>query len=177
MAAIKERNSAFMVAIILGFSNILLIGYLCTKQQKVVIVPAYQKQSFWVSNNQVSREYLEEMSIFLIELLLNLTSESINYQRDVVLKHVDPTFYSLLKKQFLIDEERYKKESLATSIKPIHIVVNSQENSTQVTGIFTSLISGRVVKQTKDLYEFKFSYSKGELLIKEFNLLSSEDYV
>jgi type IV conjugative transfer system protein TraE len=85
------------------------------------VVPAYQQQSFWLDQSNVSKEYLEQMSLFFVEYLLNLTADSIAYQRDIILKHVVPSYYAELKKRFLEEETRYRQEYLATNIKPMHI--------------------------------------------------------
>lgn len=177
MVAIKERNIALMISILMVVSNLLLIIKVCTQKDRVVIVPAYQQQSFWLDQANVSKEYLEQMSLFFIENLLNLTADSIPYQRDVILKHVVPCFYGELKKRFIEEEARYRKESLTTNIKPMKIIVDEANKITTVVGIFTSFIAGKQIKQTKDSYELKFIYEHGKLLINSFKLIASEDHV
>lgn len=174
--AIKERNIALMMAIIMGIGNLLLIIKISSNKERVVVVPAYNHQGFWVEKANVSKEYLEQMSLFFIENLLNLTQDSIAYQRDVILKHVDPEFYAPLKKRFLEEEKRYRQEYLTTNIKPMKLIVDEAQKTTTVIGIFTSFIAGKLIKQTKDSYELKFGYEHGRLLIKSFKLIASEDY-
>jgi conjugal transfer pilus assembly protein TraE len=177
MTAIKERNIALMMAICMGISNLLLIIKICTTNQRIVVVPAYQQQSFWLDQAQVSSEYLEQMTLFFLENMLNLTADSIAYQRDVILKHVNPGFYGELKKRFIEEEIRYKKESLATNIKPMKIVVDESSKTTTVVGVFTSFVAGKQVKQTKDSYQLQFIYEHGRLLINSFKLIASEEHV
>ena len=107
--AIKERNIALIMAIIMGIGNLLLIINMITNKERIVVVPAYSHQGFWVEKAQVSKEYLEQMSLFFIENLLNLTADSIAYQKDVILKHVDPEFYAQLKNDSLTKSKDTKK--------------------------------------------------------------------
>jgi len=177
MIALRERNIAVMAAMVMGIGNLLLTIKMCTNKERIVVVPAYQQQSFWLDQANVSKEYLEQMSVFFIENLLNLTPDSIAYQRDVILKHVAPAFYRELKKRFIEEEERYRKECLTTNIKPMHIIVDEANKTTTTIGIFTSFIAGKQIKQTKDSYQLQFKYQHGRLLIESFKLIASEDYV
>lgn len=177
MMAIKERNIALMMAVVMGVGNLLLIVKICSNKERIVVVPAYQQQSFWLDQANVSKEYLEQMSLFFVENLLNLTADSIAYQRDVILKHVVPEFYRELKKRFIDEEERYRKECLATNIKPMRIIVDDSSKTTTIIGVFTSFIAGKQIKQTKDSYQLQFKYQHGRLLIESFKLIASEDHV
>ena len=82
-----------------------------------------------------------------------------------------------LKKRFIEEEARYRKESLTTNIKPMKIIVDEANKITTVVGIFTSFIAGKQIKQTKDSYELKFIYEHGKLLINSFKLIASEEHV
>lgn len=174
--AIKERNIALMMAVLMGVGNLLLIVKICTNKERIVVVPAYQQQSFWLDQAHVSQEYLEQMSLFFIENLLNLTADSMAFQRDVILKHVVPEFYRELKKRFIDEEDRYRQEYLATNIKPMRIIADEAHKTTTIIGIFTSFIAGKQIKQTKDSYQLQFKYQHGRLLIESFKLIASEDY-
>ena len=52
-------------------------------RERIVIVPPVINQAFWVNSQTVSPEYLSQISSFLVQLRLNMTPSSAEYQRDI----------------------------------------------------------------------------------------------
>src|SRR5690606_15531655 len=90
----KQRNWVVAFALVMLLGNILLIAKVFYHRERIIIVPAYLKQSFWAEGEVVSKEYLEEMTMFFANLVLNVTPESMEYQSKVVLKYVSPEFHN-----------------------------------------------------------------------------------
>lgn len=166
--AFRERNRVVIISTVIVVSNLVLTCYLFTNKERVVIIPANISNEFWTERRAVSKEYLEEMTVFFTSQLLDVTPSSMSYQRNVILRNVAPSVYDLLKNKLIKEEERYKKENLATTFVPSKIVINATKLKALVTGVLTSYVNGKEVSQVSDQYLLKFNYNAGKLVIKSF---------
>lgn len=168
VTAFKERNQIAIIAAIVAISNVVLIALLCTNKERVVLVPLQINTEMWTEKKAVSKEYLEEMSLFFSHLLFDASPHSMAYQRDVILRNVDPAVYNSLKHKLIKEEEKYKKENLTTTFRPTKITVNTSKLETLVTGYLTSFVGGKQMQQITDTYLIKFRYDAGRLFITSF---------
>ena len=168
ITAFKERNQIAIIASIVAISNLVLIVLLFANKERVVVVPAQINQEMWTERKSVSKEYLEEMSLFFSHLLFDVSPHSMPYQRDVILRNVDPSVYNSLKHKLIKEEEKYRKENLTTTFRPTKLVVNTKKLETLVTGYLTSFVGGKQMQQITDTYLIKFRYDAGRLFIKSF---------
>jgi conjugal transfer pilus assembly protein TraE len=168
VTAFKQRNQIAVIALIIAISNLVLIFLLTTNKERVVLVPAQINTQMWTERKLVSKEYLEEMSLFFTHLLFDVSPHSMAYQRDIVLRNVDPAVYNSLKHKLFKEEEKYRKENLTTTFRPTKLVVNTSKLETLVTGYLTSFVGGKQMQQITDTYLIKFRYDAGRLFIKSF---------
>lgn len=167
-AAFKERNQMAIIAAVIVLSNLILVMFLFANKERVVLLPAQINTQMWTERKSVSKEYLEEMSLFFTHLLFDVSPHSMGYQRDVILRNVDPAAYNALKHKLIKEEEKYKKENLTTTFRPTKIVVNTGRLETLVTGYLTSFVGGKQIQQITDTYLIKFRYDASRLFIKSF---------
>lgn len=168
VTAFKERNQIAIIAAIVAISNVFLVTFLFANKERVVLVPAQINTQMWTERKAVSKEYLEEMSLFFSHLLFDVSPHSMAYQRDVILRNVDPACYNPLKHKLIKEEEKYKKENLTTTFRPTKIIVNTSKLETLVSGYLTSFVGGKQMQQITDTYLIKFRYDAGRLFIKSF---------
>jgi type IV conjugative transfer system protein TraE len=166
--AFKERNQIAILSLIMALSNVVLACYLFTNKERVVLLPSQINTQMWTERKAVSKEYLEEMALFFMALFLDSSPHSMGYQRDLILRNVDPAIYNSFKYQLVKEEERYKKENLTTTFRPTKVVVNRDKLQTLVTGYLTSYVGGKQVQQLTDTYLLRFRYDGGRLFIKSF---------
>jgi type IV conjugative transfer system protein TraE len=166
--AFKERNHIALLAVLMMVSNVLLVAFLFTNKERVVLVPAQIQTEMWTERKAVSKEYLEEMTLFFTHLLLDVSPHSMPYQRDVILRNVDPSLYNFLKHKLVKEQEKYKKENLSTSFRPTKVIVNTTTLESLVEGYLTSFVGGKAVQQITDIYRISFRYEAGRLFIKSF---------
>ena len=165
---VKQRNGFLVIALGLLIGNIMMGSLLFNKKERVIIVPAYLKQSFWNEGSLVSHSYIEEMSIFFVSLMLNTTPDSHKYRRDVILRYVSPDGYHALEKQLISDEERMSKDTVTSQFSPKDIKVNGERLESIVTGTLIRYVAGERVGQTKEVYRLKFGYSGGVFMLNSF---------
>lgn len=167
--AFKQRNQAVIIALIITISNVLLCIFLFRDNQRVVVVPAHFTQEFWTERRMVSKEYLEEMALFFTDLLFNATPHTMEYQRNIILRHVAPKMYNNLQAKLVKEEERYKNENLATTFSPTKIIVNTSKLEVLMHGYLTSFISGKQIKQNEEVFLLKFQMEAGRLFMQSFS--------
>ncbi|HQW58291.1 MAG TPA: type IV conjugative transfer system protein TraE [Gammaproteobacteria bacterium] len=151
-------------------ANLLLALVVFGTSARVVVVPPDFKASLWTEKRTVSQTYLEEMAIFFAKQILDITPATANYQREILLRHVEPSFYHALKKQLIEEADKYHKDNISTSFKPLSAIVNVSKMEVSLTGLLNQYVSNKFVQQTKEDYELRFVYKNGQLLIKSFIL-------
>ncbi len=166
----SQRNWALIMASGMLVTNISLGAAVLTKKERVVIVPAYLKQSFWAEGESLSKEYLEEMTFFFANLLLNVSPESMAYQRDAVLKYVSPEFHNVLYQQLIEEEKKLRKQSLSTTFRPKEVRVNQEKGEAIISGILSQYVGDKKAGQVEESYKATYKYSSGILLLNGFEV-------
>lgn len=168
---LSQRNAFLTLAFGMAVANILLCMTVLFSNERVVVVPPDIKRSFWTETSRVSKEYLEEMSVFFAGQILDVSPSSAAFQRDVVLRYVSPEFHNELKKRLIDEEQTYRKQQISTSFKPIKIEADAELLQIKLTGDLLSFVGKARVKQSRETYLLKFSYRSGRLLLENFKLL------
>jgi conjugal transfer pilus assembly protein TraE len=169
-ALFKQRNWAIAFAVGMMITNVFLGVKVFRKEEKVIVVPAYLKQSFWVEGESVSKEYLEEMTLFFANLLLNVSPESMQYQRDVALKYVSPEFHNTLYQRLIEEEEQLRKQSLSTTFRAKEVKVNLDKGEATVKGILTQYVGDKKAGQAEEIYKATYGYTSGILTLNGFEV-------
>lgn len=137
-------------------------------EEKIILVPPTIEKSFWVSKSAVSNEYLEEMSLFLSHMFLDVSPSSADFQRSIALKYIDPSYYNILKARLLKEAQTLKKEGISTSFKVSKIRPNKDDLTVEITGTLMSYVGAARVREIQEVYIMKFNYKAGRLLLEEF---------
>src|SRR4030066_1598133 len=75
---------------LLVLSNVLLCLIVFGKREQVILVPPHITKSLRVQGDVISKEYLEEIGVYMAKLLLDLSPSSYSYNHEVLLKYVAP---------------------------------------------------------------------------------------
>ncbi len=179
---IKRLTSlGFQRNFLLGLSSILLLIvllqsiFLFLKSEKTIVLPPELKKSFWVEGNRFSPSYLEEQATYFCHLFLDVTASNILYQGDIILRYVEPAFYSHIKTQLLSEQERLKKENITLHFMPFEVKVYPKNLSVFVTGELHSYVGGKKITSSKKVYRVDFASHQGRLFLKSFQNLTDEE--
>jgi len=163
---LAQRDTVLILSVIMALSNVILITAYVLKGERIVLVPPQIKNTFWVEEGSVSKEYLEEMTLFISQLLLDNSPSSCAYKRDIILRYATPEAYSALKKRLLKEEETYKELQLTTHFKPLEINASPETLNVQLTGYLTSFVSGQKVRESQEKLSLKFVLRGGKLMLE-----------
>lgn len=170
-----QRNILAGVGGILLLSNLLLGLHILTSERQVYIVPAHLGQDVVVSNKRLSSSYLEEMSIFYLNLLLGLNEANIDYNKDIILRHIHPSFYNHISNFLEQEKKRYQDYRLSTYFKLTKLTVDDKNLMVLAEGILTSYYGNNSKSTDKVIYKMEYDYSAGALTIKNFVSIKEQD--
>lgn len=152
-----------------------LVVYSMNGTQRTIVTPATLTKSFWVDDNQVSNEYLEQMGVFLAQLELSVTPSTYKYQTETLLKYVHPSAYGALQMALAINGEKLARDSSATWFTPRNTRVDSGGKRLAITGDFVTFISDKQVSKVPKTYLMEFVYSNAKLYLKTFTEVNEND--
>jgi len=173
---LSERNVWMRIASLTALSTLMLSVAVFYKTQKVILVPPHITKSFWVQGKEVSREYLEEMGVYMAKLLRDLSSGNLDHNHGVLLRYATPEAYGTLAKQFLKEAQEYKSLHLTTHFKPSSVTANPERLEVEVKGVLTSYVASKEIRTSQETILLKFTdRGSGLLLEKAVSLKESEE--
>lgn len=175
----SRRTISFQAALLLGSIALnlvtALIAYRLVGAERVVVVPPAVHKSFWVENDKVSAEYLEQMGYFLIQLALNVTPQSVDYQSRLLLQYVAPASYGEIKTAMSIVAERLKRDGASTVFSARNLTTDERAMKVAIQGSLTTFIGDRRVADVTKSYLVELQYAAGKLTIKSFKEVTVND--
>ena len=177
--ASARRAFTFLLALLLGsmLTNLILgaFAFRMSSHERVVVVPPTVHKTFWVEDERVSAEYLEQMGYFLMQLTLNVTPLSIDHQSKVLLQYAAPAAYGELRTALSSAAERLKRDGAATVFSPRDLIVDERALKVGIRGQLTTFISDRRVSEVAKGYAVEFQYTAGQIFLKSFRETNPND--
>ena len=177
--ASARRAFTFLLALLLGsmLTNLILAAFAfrMSSHERVVVVPPTVHKTFWVEDERVSAEYLEQMGYFLMQLTLNVTPLSIDHQSKVLLQYAAPAAYGELRTALSSAAERLKRDGAATVFSPRDLSVDERSLKVGIRGQLTTFISDRRVSEVAKGYAVEFQYTAGQIFLKSFRETNPND--
>ena len=135
-AGIKKLFLILLSASII--TNFLLGAVILAKKDKIqtILVPPEIQRTVTVSNMSISREYLEEMGLFMTQQLLNTSPSSVDGQYRVLLKYVDPRYFQALERELTITKKWIRRNNVSTWFTPRRITGFPNNNTVVIEGQF-----------------------------------------
>lgn len=168
---IEYQRNLFILLTIISLICILLLSVInIYKDEKIILVPGLKNIS-WVKEKTVSENYIEEMSIMFLNLLLDITPHNVSYKKSLILSHLpnkNQTDNSEIKKYFFDMEEKYKKFSISSHFAPKKIEINPEKLEAIATGILSNNFGKNGEEVSEETYKLNFIMERGGLKIKSF---------
>lgn len=152
-----------------------LVVFSMNGKERTVVTPATLSKSFWVDDEQVSKEYLEQMGVFLAQLELSVTPNTYKYQTETLLKYVHPSAYGALQVELAANGEKLARDNSSTWFTPRLTQVDSSGKRLAITGDFVTFISDKQVSKLPKTYLLEFVYTNAKLYLKTFTEANEND--
>lgn len=177
--ASARRASTLLLALLMGSMltnlGLTLLASRLWSQERVIVIPPSVHKTFWVEEERVSAEYLEQMGYFLMQLTLNVTPQSVDHQSRLLLQYAAPAAYGELRTALVAAAERLKRDGAATVFSARDLTVDEQALRVGIRGRLTTFISDRRVSEVLKGYVLEFQYTAGRVFLKSFRETSSND--
>ncbi len=132
--------------------------------QKVVVLPPKVTKSFWVSGNQVSKSYLEQMAQMIAFYLFNISPNTAKLSVDNILLYVEPQFYSKVK-TLLYKQVKYIQENDISRVFYPSIIKVDKPGLIQVIGVKRDIIGNKIVSQDQIELDIGYRIKQGRFWI------------
>ena len=133
-----RRATTFLLVLLVGSTlvNLILASFAVrvSGRERIVVVPPSVHKTFWVEADRVSPEYLEEMGYFLMQLILNVTPQSVDHQAKVLLRYAAPAAFGELRTALLAAAERLKRDGAATVFSAQDVIVDERASRSASAG-------------------------------------------
>jgi type IV conjugative transfer system protein TraE len=161
----KVEHGLLKFVILMLALGLVMEGFFVVKfsqDQRVVLVPPL-KEKAWVSEQEASPEYLEQMAFFLLPLAVNFHPANLEERIPLFLQHVAPEQYGEVKAQFVSQAERAQRNDLSQVFYVQRTEVKDQ--TVKATGILRRFVGKTQVTEEVTTYEIRFEIRHGRPVV------------
>lgn len=162
---LSQRNMLFPICLMLCISQIITLVLLFGKKERIILVPPVLEKSIWVEASSVSPSYLEQMGLFIGNLMLTKSYMSADKQGEILLRQVVPEFEGEFRNALILEATKMRKNNFSLVFYTQDVYVNPTALTTSLTGEQVSYVGEKIVGREKKKYKLQFSYRDGKLLL------------
>ena len=154
-----------------------LAVYTLPKGIKHELVPPTVSKSFWVGVDQFDRTHLEEMGLYVAQLMLNVTPKSARFQGQQLLKIVTPGAYAAMSNDIQMNAALIERLNVATTFSPTSYSYDAKlPNRIAVSGVYQTHYSDKTISSSNKVYMVEFTRSaSGRMELKDFKETATND--
>jgi conjugal transfer pilus assembly protein TraE len=153
-------------------ANVLIGAFLVTQgvTVKTHLVPPEMNKAMWVENNDASDGYLEEMSTYVSQLILNAAPTGVEYQGKVLKRYVCSDNYGVMDSLIRQNADRLKKDNATTLFSTRIAKIDRKTRSVALTGTESVFVGDRKIGgDIPKTYLTVFEINAGKFCVKEFH--------
>lgn len=143
--------------------------------ERTILVPPEVHKTFWVSDQKVSTEYLQEMAYWYAGLALNVTPHVAEYQKNLFLKYAAPSEYGRLQAEFGARTDFIRKNNASTQFSPQSVMADEAAMKVALTGVLLTWVGDKKASEKQTSYVVGFRYLNGRLHVSEFKETGDQD--
>ena len=157
--------------------NVLLAAITLIKgnNHRETFVPPVIHKTFWVEDDKVSKEYLQEMGVFLAQLYFDVTPTSVAFNHKVLLNYVHPKFYGRMQISAGGYEDRMKADNSSTTFAISGLRTDEDHSTVAVSGMLNTYVGDRRISSLAKIYVFKFGFKSGRVLLTDIKETNEKD--
>jgi conjugal transfer pilus assembly protein TraE len=161
--------AAGMVVVIVML--VLLLGWVVCRE-RIHVVPPLVQRPYTIGAGYADRDYLLDMAGYVLNQVLTVTPESVDYNNQVVLKMAHPDGYATLKTTLDAAALRMRKERVTTVWVPRKEEVNLAAQRVQVSGRLKTYIADKLTSEHDKEYIVEFTITNsGRLYVTKIEEL------
>lgn len=143
--------------------------------EKTVIVPPVIEKSFWVSGNEVSKNYLEQMAYWYAGLALNVTPSTGEYQKRQFLHYATPSDTGRIAADMTLRLDFLSKNNASMLFTAQTLNTDEKLMKVAIVGELDTFVGDKRVSVRRTVFVVGFKYLNGRLYVSEFKETSEQD--
>lgn len=160
---IKKLVWAIIISLILIIFMLTIIAFSRKTIVQTILVPPQIQRTMTISNNEYSKEYLEEIGAYLTSLLLNATPETVEYQHQLLLKYVSPKYRDALNAELKLTERYIKKNNISTYFTTRKGAADPKDGTLTIDGVFKVSVGKKITETQNKKFLISFNNDEGKL--------------
>lgn len=171
------RAFQFLLAALAATSVLLALHvFLHQDRDRVTFLPPQIEKGFWVEADQVSRDYLDQMALFVLQLAYNVTPASVDFQNAALLKYAAPEAHGALEKAARLAAERVKRDQISTLFSPRSVLHDKADGMRVVIqGELTTFVTDKASPPRAMTVLVAFRYDGGRTVVISLKETSQDD--
>jgi conjugal transfer pilus assembly protein TraE len=145
-----------------------------TGETKTAFLPPEINKPFWISSEDASPEYFEELGMFINGLPLNVTPETVKQACKQYLTYVLPKDRDKYKKKCDEDEARVKRDGASQMFSTRDVRTDVKNRRVAFSGVLTTIVGGKPFPSNQT-YVMEFVHSGGRFYIANHERADSND--
>jgi conjugal transfer pilus assembly protein TraE len=142
---------------------------------RTILVPPEIPRTIWVDADQASGEYLEQMGNFLIQMVLNTSGTSADYQGKLLKKYACPSGLGSLDIQIKENAIRLKRDNATTLFQPREFQIDQLNNKVAARGEFGVFVGDKRVSNLAKVYLMTFELENGRICVARLEETNDQD--
>lgn len=148
------RVSSLSLSLIL-LIGVLLLGFVISRDT-TKIVPVEVRRPYEMGANYANKDYLLDMTGYVLDRILTVTPETVDYNNRTILKITDPDGYAELKTALDSASARLKQEKITTIWVPRTEEIQERAMKVKVKGRLKTYIADKLTSERDKEYSVEF---------------------
>lgn len=134
--------------------------------ERSILVPPEVRRPYEVGASYGSKDYLADMSTYVLSMMFTISPETVEWQNKVILKMTHPDGYGKLKAELEANAQRLKRDRIATVWIPRTEKVSERSKTVVVAGKLKTYIADVLTSEKDKEYQVEFEItSSGRLYV------------
>lgn len=170
VSKLEKENRLFAGIVLLLILVVLVEGFLLYKasvHKVVLVLPPRVDREFWVSGDELSKAYLEQVGYFVSDRLLNVSSANVESSISAIYPFLTTNINEVkaIKEFFANYINTIKGQDIVQSFHPLKVVIT--ENSVSVEGILHKVSGNVYIGNERKILTLFYEVKNGRFMIKE----------
>lgn len=159
-AALALMGTCLLASLVLMFN---MVG-----RDRIVVTPPSIDKTFWVSKERVSSAYLEQMGSFIAFLVLDVSPQSIDWKKTMLLQYVSPDIYGALQTRQDLEADRLRRLNATTQFSVAQLLPDEEAMNVTLKGRLATFINGARTSDVDKEYVAEFEFKGNRVQIRNF---------
>ncbi len=170
----KENRLLYLFVAGLLLVNVLegILLYKASVSRTVIVMPPKVEKEFWVSGEELSYSYLEQIGEYLADRILNVSPAIVDKSLASVYPFLttNPEELEAIKEVFASYTNSIKNNDWWQSFYPMKVIVDPQNQTLAVEGILKKFTGNTYIGEERRTIVFKFTVQQGRFIVREVKL-------